>query len=84
MIFQSSAQICQHQGLWKAPLLLLTILVRVSIAVKRHHELLQRKTFNWAWLTVSEVQSIITMAGHGSVQASMVLEKELRVLHLDL
>ena len=33
------------------------------------------------WLTVSEVQSII-MEGHGSMQADMVLERELRVLHL--
>ena len=35
------------------------------------------------WLTVPEVQSIIIMVGHGSVQADMVLEKELGVLHLD-
>lgn len=33
------------------------------------------------WLTVSEVQYIIIMVGHGSVQADMVLE--LSVLHLD-
>ena len=36
------------------------------------------------WLTVSEVQFIIIMVGHGSVQADIVLEKELRVPHLDL
>ena len=35
------------------------------------------------WLTVSEAQSIIIMAGHGGMQADMVLEKDLRVLHLD-
>ena len=35
------------------------------------------------WLTISEVQSVIIMAGHGSMQADMVLEKELRVLRFD-
>ena len=43
------------------------------------------KTFNWDWLTVSEVQSIISMAGSMAVvQADMIMEKELRVLNLDL
>lgn len=34
---------------------------------------------------VSEVQSIIYLHGkkHGGVQADMMLEKELRILHLD-
>jgi hypothetical protein len=40
-----------------------------------------KTTFNWGWLTGSEVQSIIIEAA--SIQADMVLEKELRVLHLD-
>jgi hypothetical protein len=41
-------------------------------------------TFNWGWLTGSEVQSIIIKAEeHGSIQASMVRE-ELKVLHLHL
>jgi hypothetical protein len=45
---------------------------------------LYRPTFNWGWLTGSELQSIITMVGkHGIVQAGIALEKELRVLHLD-
>ena len=37
-------------------------------------------------LTVSEVQSIIIMLRHSSMQADMVLEKELKVeeLHFDL
>lgn len=33
------------------------------------------------WFTISEVQPIIVMVGHGSIQADKVLE--LRVLHLD-
>ena len=40
------------------------------------------KTFNWGWLTGSEIQSIIIKVG--SIQASMVQEEELRVLHLHL
>ena len=31
----------------------------------------------------SEIQSITIMVEHGNMQAHMVLEKELRVLHLD-
>jgi hypothetical protein len=44
---------------------------------------LMKTTFNWGWLTGSEVQSIIIKAEHGSIQAGMVQE-ELRVLHLHL
>jgi hypothetical protein len=40
-------------------------------------------TFNWGWLTGSEVQSIITKAGADSVQAGMV-QAELRILYLHL
>ena len=38
-----------------------SVLVRVSIAVKRHHDQgnLYRTTYNWGWLPGSEVQSII-------------------------
>jgi hypothetical protein len=43
-------------------------------------QLLERKTFNGGWLTVSEVQSIIIMVG--SMKADTVL-KESRVLQLD-
>jgi len=35
-----------------------------------------RTTFNWGWLTGSEVQSIIMKAG--------VVQKELRILHFHL
>ena len=35
---------------------IVTVLVRVSIAMKRHHNLGNSyKAFNWGWLTVSEV-----------------------------
>jgi hypothetical protein len=37
-----------------------------------------KATFNWGWLTGSEVQPIITWWEHGSAQAGMGLE-ELRV-----
>ena len=39
-----------------------------------------KTTFNWGWLTGSEVQSII-IKEHGSIQAGLVQE-ELRVLCL--
>jgi hypothetical protein len=42
-----------------------------------------RTTFNWGWLTGSEVQSIIIKARAGSIWAGIVQE-ELRVLHLHL
>jgi hypothetical protein len=38
-------------------------------------------TFSWGWLTVSEVQSVIIMAGS---MAALRHGEELRVLHLDL
>ena len=42
------------------------------------------RTFNWGWLTGSEVQSIfIWGGGHDSMQ-DVSPEKELRVLDLDL
>jgi hypothetical protein len=43
-----------------------TVLVRVSIAVQRHHDqkqLLKRTTFNRGWLAGSEVQFIIIKVG---------------------
>ena len=40
-----------------------------------------KANLNRGWLTVSEVQSIIIMAGSMAV---MLLKKELKVLHLDL
>ena len=40
------------------------VLVRVSIAVKSKQALI-KDTFNWSWLTGSEVQSIIIKVGTG-------------------
>jgi hypothetical protein len=40
-----------------------------------------KTTFNWGWLTGSEVQSITSGWEHGSIQAGMA-QAELRVLHL--
>jgi hypothetical protein len=51
--------------------------------VKRHHDQdnsYKRKIFYWGWLTVSEDHH---GGKHSSVHADMVLEMELRVLHLD-
>jgi hypothetical protein len=43
-----------------------------------------KKTFNWGWLTVSEVQSSYHHGRkHGNMQTGMVLAKEPRVLYLD-
>ena len=42
-----------------------------------------KQPFNWCWLTVSEVYSIFIIAGRmAGMQADMMLEKKLRVLHL--
>ena len=61
------------------------VLVSVSVSVKRHHD--HCNSYKGKHLIgvayISEVESIITMVGHGSVQADMVLEKKPRVLHLD-
>ena len=43
--------------------------------------ILIRTTFNWDWLSGSEVQSIIIKVRQSSIQAGMV-QDELRVLHL--
>jgi hypothetical protein len=52
--------------------------------MKRYHHQGNSYKRKWGWLTVSEVQFIIIMVGkHGSIQADLVLEKELRVLRLD-
>jgi hypothetical protein len=42
-----------------------------------------RTTFNWGWLTGSEVQSIIIKVEHVGILAGIVQE-ELKVLHLHL
>lgn len=45
-------------------------------------ELIQKEAFNWSWLAVLLVQSIVIVAGErGHTEADMVLEKQLRVLH---
>ena len=36
--------------------------------------LIKKTTFNWGWLTGSEVQTIIIKVEHGSIQAGMVQE----------
>ena len=49
--------------------------------MKRHHDQGNYyKRVNWGWLTVSEFQSIIVISR--SMQADVVLGKELRILHL--
>ena len=60
-------------------------MVMVPIAVKRHH--VHDNSYKEKHLTrvaySLEVQStIIIMVGHGSRQADIVLERQLRVLHL--
>jgi hypothetical protein len=47
-------------------------------------QLLKRKTFNWGWLTVQSLLHYCHGGKHGSMQADMVLKKELRVLRLYL
>ena len=61
-----------------------SVLVRVSVSVKRHHD--HTNSYKGKLVEVaysSEVQFIIIMVEHDSVQADMMLERELRVLHLD-
>ena len=41
-----------------------------------------KNTFNWGWLTDSEVQTIIIMVGSMAVSRQTLVLKELRVLHL--
>ena len=58
-----------------------------SIAVKRHHDQgnsYKAKHFIGAGLQVQKFSPLSSWQEHGSVQADMVLEKKLRVLHLDL
>jgi hypothetical protein len=43
-----------------------------------------RTTFNWDWVTGSEVQSIIKVGAWQYVQEVGMAQKELRVLHLHL
>ena len=66
----------------------LLVSVRVSIAVKRHcdHGNSYQGKSLIGWLTFPEHQFIIiwySVVLYGGVQADVVLEKELKVLHLD-
>jgi hypothetical protein len=62
----------------------MVILVRVWIAVKRHHNLetSHKEKLGLAYSFRSLVHYCCS-GKHGSMQAKVVLEKELRVLHLD-
>ena len=59
-----------------------SILIRVSIAVQRHHN--HSSSYKGkhllGWLTFSEVHSIVIMMRQSGMQAGMVLEKDLRFL----
>jgi hypothetical protein len=64
----------------------MNLLVRVSIAMKRHHG--HSNSYTGKLLTGTGLQfrglvHYCQVRKHVSVQAGMVLEKELRVLHLD-
>ena len=56
-------------------------LVRVAIAVKRHHG--HANSYKGPAYKFKSVVHSQHDRKHGSTQADMVLEKELRVLHLD-
>ena len=43
--------------------------------------LIKKKPFNWVVYS-SKGHSIVVLVGHGGVQANMVVEKKLRILHL--
>jgi hypothetical protein len=61
-----------------------TVLVKVSIAVNKHHDNSNSyKEFNWGWLSVLRVQSIIVIVRSRQHLGQMVLDMELRGLHLD-
>jgi hypothetical protein len=45
---------------------------------------LKRTTFNWGWLTGSEVQCIIIKADSAASSKAGMVQEELRVLHLHL
>ena len=46
--------------------------------------LIKKKASNWDWLLVQRLSPLSLWQKPFSMQADMVLEKELRVLHLDL
>ena len=59
------------------------VFVRVSIAVKRHHD--HDNSYKGKQLTDTGLQFRgLVHYRHSEKQAGLVLEKELRVLHLDL
>ena len=62
-----------------------SVLVQISISVSRHHDRINShigKLLSGASLQF-RVQSIIIMVGHGSMQADVMLKKEMRLLHFD-
>jgi hypothetical protein len=66
--------------------LFLSVLIRVSIAVKRHQDrgtLYKRKHVVWAGLPFRSLFHYCHGEKHCSMQADMVLERSLRVLHLN-
>jgi hypothetical protein len=70
---ESSPSIGKHTGCG---------LVRVFVAVNRHHD--QGQHLIGAGLQVQRFSPLSSRWDHNSVQAGTVLEKELIVLHLDL
>ena len=65
---------------------LVVVIFRVSIAVKRHHDhgqLLSGKTFIWGFLTGTEVQFTVIMAGSRWHVGRHGAGEKTKVLHLD-
>ena len=61
--------------------------LRVSVAVKRHHEhsnFYKGKNLIEAGVQFRDLIHYHCGGKHGAMQADVVLEKEMRVLHLDL
>ena len=63
-----------------------TVFVRVVVAVKRHHghsNTHRRKNYLELACTLEVESLIIMVGGNGSMQTNIVLQKELRVPHLN-
>ena len=66
---------------------MLSVLVWISVDVKRHHDhgnSPKEKHLMGAGLQFQRLNLLSSWRKHGIIQAVMVLEKELRVSHLDL
>lgn len=57
--------------------------LRVLLLLKRHQTNITYGKHNWSWLTFRDLVHYYHVGKHGSIQVDM-LEKELRVLYLDL